>query len=174
MLKSRLETILEQTGAIPLGVYECPVPYKRLLSPALMGWMVGTGRFVYHKDTSCHSASMEKKIAATTGSNLLFMNADTTTALDSLDAGGDGLSPISANFYPELYTYLLTEYRNNGRTETRKPLPRLAHPYGPHHAYLLPLLRQVVPQRTRPPHHHPHPHPYRDDAASGPTSGSRP
>ncbi|MBU1821151.1 MAG: dihydrodipicolinate synthase family protein [Bacteroidetes bacterium] len=116
-LKSRLETILEQTGDIPLGVYECPVPYKRLLSPALMGWMVSTGRFVYHKDTACHSGQMAKKIAATTGSNLLFMNADTTTALDSLDAGADGLSPISANFYPELYTYLLTEYRKNGRTE---------------------------------------------------------
>ncbi len=72
---------------------------------------------MYHKDTSCHSASIEKKRAATTGSNLLFMNADTATALDSLEAGADGLSPISANFYPELYTYLMNEYRNNGKTE---------------------------------------------------------
>ena len=117
ILKSRLETILERTGTIPLGVYECPVPYKRLLSPALMGWMADTGRFVYHKDTSCHSEQMAKKIATTKDSNLLFMNADTTTVLDSLDAGADGLSPISANFYPELYTYLLAEYRTNGRTE---------------------------------------------------------
>ncbi|MPR33150.1 dihydrodipicolinate synthase family protein [Salmonirosea aquatica] len=115
--KNRLEQILDQTDGIPLGLYECPVPYKRLLSPGLMQWLVSSGRFVYHKDTSCHSASIQKKREATQGSNLLFMNADTATALDSLEAGADGLSPISANFYPELYTYLMKQYREHGKTD---------------------------------------------------------
>ncbi len=115
--KNRLEQILAQTHGIPLGLYECPVPYKRLLSPGLMQWLVSSGRFVYHKDTSCHSATIQKKREATRGSNLLFMNADTATALDSLEAGADGLSPISANFYPELYTYLMDEYHEHGKTD---------------------------------------------------------
>ncbi|TDB61784.1 dihydrodipicolinate synthase family protein [Arundinibacter roseus] len=117
IFKTRLEQILRQTEGIPLGLYECPVPYKRLLSAELMQWLVATDRFVYHKDTACHSGQIERKRAATAGSSLLFMNADTATALDSLTAGGDGLSPISANFYPELYTYLLQEFQANGRTE---------------------------------------------------------
>jgi len=115
--KTRLEKILAQTENIPLGLYECPVPYKRLLSPDLMKWLTSSGRFVYHKDTSCHSPSIQKKREATLGSNLLFMNADTATALDSLEAGADGLSPISANFYPELYTYLMKEYQAHGKTD---------------------------------------------------------
>lgn len=36
IFKTRIESILKQTGDIPLGLYECPVPYKRLISPSLM------------------------------------------------------------------------------------------------------------------------------------------
>ena len=117
VLKQRLEQILEQTGTIPLGVYECPVPYKRLLSPSLMTWMASTNRFVYHKDTSCNSPAIYRKAEAVKGTAFGLYNADTTTALDSLDAGFRGISPISANFYPEPYSYLLKEYQANGRTD---------------------------------------------------------
>ncbi len=154
IFKQRLETIFEQTGSIPLGIYECPIPYKRLLSPDLMRWMVSTGRFVYHKDTCCHSASLQKKIAATENSNLLFMNADTTTALDSLEAGADGVSPISANFYPELYTYLLREFRKNGRTEELNQLhamltlmDRTTHTFYPYSAKMF-LKERGLPITT--------------------------
>ncbi len=44
VLKSRLEKIMNATGNIPLGVYECPVPYKRLLSTEMLKWMASTGR----------------------------------------------------------------------------------------------------------------------------------
>ncbi len=118
ILKSRLEAIMARTGDIPLGVYECPVPYKRLLSPDIMTWMAVTGRFVYHKDTSCHSGAIHRKAQAVAGSNFGFYNADTATALDSLDSGARGISPISGNFYPELYTHLLKLYRSIGRTES--------------------------------------------------------
>lgn len=118
ILKARLEQIVAQTGSIPLGVYECPMPYKRLLSPSLMAWMASTGRFVYHKDTSCNSPAIVRKAEAVSGTGFGLYNADTTTALDSLDAGFRGISPISANFYPEPYSYLLKEYWANGRTES--------------------------------------------------------
>lgn len=122
ILKARLEQIMAETGNIPLGVYECPVPYKRLLSPAIMQWMAATERFIYHKDTSCNSLSLAKKAFAVEGTNFGVYNADTSTALDSLDSGSRGISPISANFYPEPYSYLLKEYFTNGRT---KELDRL-------------------------------------------------
>ncbi|WP_128545159.1 dihydrodipicolinate synthase family protein [Larkinella soli] len=154
VLMHRLEQILNGTGTIPLGVYECPVPYKRLLSPALMGWMAATGRFLYHKDTSCNSGTLDRKIRAVAGSNLGFFNADTATALDSLDSGADGLSPISANFYPELYSYLLREYRSGGRTDALNRLhafltmmDRTTHNFYPYAAKVF-LQRRGLPIQT--------------------------
>ncbi|CAH0994798.1 4-hydroxy-tetrahydrodipicolinate synthase [Emticicia aquatica] len=117
ILKTRIEKLMSETGNIPLGVYECPIPYKRLLSPAMMQWLASTGRFIYHKDTSCNSVSLQQKSEVVKDTNFGLYNADTTTALDSLDFGSRGISPISANFYPEPYSYLLKEYFTHGRTE---------------------------------------------------------
>ena len=52
-----------------------------------------------------------------------FFNADTPTALVSLKNGGAGLSPISANFYPELYVELIRRVNNPG---SEKELNRLS------------------------------------------------
>ena len=141
VLKWRLEQLLELTADIPLGVYECPIPYKRLLSPALMTWMAETGRFVYHKDTSCNSPAIYRKADAVKDTGFGLYNADTTTALDSLDAGFRGISPISGNFYPEPYSYLLREYWANGRTDELNQLhalltmmDRVTHNYYPYAA----------------------------------------
>jgi 4-hydroxy-tetrahydrodipicolinate synthase len=116
VLKDRIEQIMEKTGDIPLGLYECPAPYKRLVSPGLMKWLADSGRFLYHKDTSCHSGSIGQKVQAIEGSMFGLYNADTPTALDSLEQGARGISPISANFYPELFTYLLGKFYDSGRT----------------------------------------------------------
>ena len=154
VLKARLETIMTQTGDIPLGVYECPIPYKRLLSPTLMRWMASTGRFVYHKDTSCHSGAIHHKAQAVLDTIFGFYNADTTTALDSLDSGARGISPISGNFYPELYSYLLKQYREKGRTESLNQLhalltmmDRVTHVFYPYAAKLF-LQRRGLPIET--------------------------
>ena len=143
ILKARLEQIMAETGTIPLGVYECPIPYKRLLSPSIMQWMASTERFIYHKDTSCNSLALERKATSVKGTNFGVYNADTSTALDSLDSGSRGISPISANFYPELYTYLLNEYFANGRTESLNRLhafltmmDRVTHSFYPYSAKL--------------------------------------
>jgi 4-hydroxy-tetrahydrodipicolinate synthase len=143
VLTTRLEQIMAKTGNIPLGVYECPVPYKRLLSPAMMQWMASTERFIYHKDTSCNSLALERKAAAVKGTTFGVYNADTSTALDSLDSGSRGISPISGNFYPEPYSYLLKEYFVNGRTEKLNRLhafltmmDRVTHTFYPYSAKL--------------------------------------
>ena len=45
--------LLKQTDKVPIGFYECPVPYKRVLKPIQLQRFVETGRVIYHKDTSC-------------------------------------------------------------------------------------------------------------------------
>ena len=114
--KKNVELILQQTNDIPLGLYECPYPYKRLLSPAMMKWLADTGRFYYHKDTSCNLESIKDKLDAITGSRLALYNANTTTALLSLHYGATGISPIGANLYPELYSYLIDHFIREGYT----------------------------------------------------------
>ena len=110
VLKRRLEEIMEKTGNIPLGLYECPVPYKRVISPDMMQWLASTDRFWYHKDTTCDNMAIKKKLDKILGSNFHLYNADTPSALQSLKDGGKGISPISGNFYPELYGHFLKLY----------------------------------------------------------------
>ncbi len=121
ILKRRIEEIMEETGNIPLGLYECPVPYKRVISPDMMQWLAQTGRFWYHKDTTCDAGAIKKKLDKIKGSNFQLYNADTPSALESLRDGAMGISPISGNFYPELYGHFLKLFRS-GHTEALEHL----------------------------------------------------
>lgn len=112
VLKKRTEQVLKLTGNIPLGIYECPYPYKRLISPKMMRWLGETGRFFYHKDTSCDPTAIISKLKAVNDTPFAFYNADTPTALMSLQNGAAGISPIGANLYPELYNTLIDQYHN--------------------------------------------------------------
>jgi 4-hydroxy-tetrahydrodipicolinate synthase len=114
LLRDRLERLLELTDPIPLGLYECPSPYKRLLSPELMGWAGHTGRFRYHKDTACEPAAIRAKLDAIRNTPLGLYNAHTPTALDSLGHGAAGVSPIAANYYPELFAWLCQHFVDRG------------------------------------------------------------
>lgn len=124
LLKRRIEEIMAETSNIPLGLYECPVPYKRLISPDLMAWLSATGRFYYFKDTSCDNAAIRQKLHAVSGSFQLY-NADTPSALQSLRDGAMGISPISGNFYPELYGHFLKLYRQQRNEELEQLNTRL-------------------------------------------------
>lgn len=147
VFKKRIDLLLQQTGDIPLGLYECPDPYKRLLSPAMMKWLGETGRFFYHKDTSCDLEAIKAKVKAIEGTQLSFYNADTPTALASIENGASGISPIGANFYPELYTFLISQFNSNRKSEALAHLnaqldvmDTLVHRYYPFSAKL--FLRQ--------------------------------
>jgi 4-hydroxy-tetrahydrodipicolinate synthase len=109
-LEKRFVRLMELTGDIPLGLYECPAPYHRLLSPALLGRLAQTGRFLYHKDTCSDPHPIRAKLLATAGTPLGFFNANTPTLLMSLQNGAAGFSPIGANYYPNLYVRLLNAF----------------------------------------------------------------
>ena len=92
--------------AVHLGAYECPTPYKRLMSPEMIHHIAETNRFYFLKDTSSDAATIREKLAAIEGTNLKLFNANTTTLLQSMRDGAPGYSGIMANFHPELYVWL--------------------------------------------------------------------
>eukprot|EP00043_Microstomoeca_roanoka_P010331 m.98162 g.98162 ORF g.98162 m.98162 type:complete len:318 (+) comp14859_c0_seq3:58-1011(+) len=108
--KQNVQKLLDLTGDVPLGLYECPKPYHRLLSPELLAWTASTGRFYFHKDTCCETKPIKAKLLCL--QNLpqdvpfKFYNANVATLLMSVRAGGNGFSGISANFYPHLLVWL--------------------------------------------------------------------
>jgi len=103
---SQINRILELTEDIPLAIYEAPTPYHRLMPPETLRELAWTGRFFFHKDTSCDVAMVRKKVDAVSGTPLRFFNAHTPSLLESLRAGVAGYSGVGTNFYPEVYAEL--------------------------------------------------------------------
>ena len=106
------EGIMNKTGDIPLGIYECPSPYKRLIGPDILDQLQKTGRFLYFKDTTCDAELVAQKIAIASHSDLGIYNAHSPDVLHSIRHGGAGMSCIAGNFYPELFSYLWRNGRN--------------------------------------------------------------
>lgn len=107
--RTNVQKLLDLTGDIPLGLYEVPVPYHRLLSAETLQWCGSTGRFWFHKDTCCKTKPIMDKISALQAlpnSSFKFYNANIATLLFSINKGGHGFSGISANFYPQLLVWL--------------------------------------------------------------------
>ncbi len=97
---------------VALGFYECPYPYKRLLTPDTIKWCADTGRFYFLKDTCCDMEQIQKKLDVIQGTNLKLYNANTTTLLESLRAGAAGFCGVMDNFHPALYTWLCENYED--------------------------------------------------------------
>ena len=98
---------------IKLGLYECPYPYKRLVTPKILDWCVKTGRFHYMKDTSCDSNVIAERNKQLDGSGFKLLNANCQTLLDSLQSGGFGYCGIMGNFHPALYVWLCNNFEKN-------------------------------------------------------------
>ncbi len=95
---------------IKLGIYECPKPYKRLLTERILQWCRKTGRFAFIKDTCCDPDMLAERLALLNGSGIKLFNANAQTLLHSLQHGAAGYSGIMANFHPELYHWLFSHF----------------------------------------------------------------
>lgn len=104
---------------ISLGLYECPYPYKYIVSPELLRWCAQTGRFAFLKDTCCDIDLIKEKLQYITGTNMKLYNANSATLLESLRLGCAGYSGVMANFHPQLYRRLVNECTYN-TTEIQK------------------------------------------------------
>jgi len=109
----RIFKLFDLTGKIPLGFYECPQPYKRLLSAEQLEKFVATGRIIYHKDTCLDIEMVKDKLKVTNGIDAFGLyDAYAVNAIASLKAGAAGLSCIQGNFFPELIVWLCNYFDN--------------------------------------------------------------
>jgi 4-hydroxy-tetrahydrodipicolinate synthase len=114
ILLANFDKMFRLTNSIPLGMYECPAPYKRIIGADVFRKLVAAGRMVYHKDTSITHENVKAKLdlLKEAGSDLEFYDAHTPNAMFSLQQGARGMSSISGNFYPEVMVWM-TEHANN-------------------------------------------------------------
>lgn len=109
-LIARMKTILDAIPGITFGMYECPYPYKRMLTPKVLEAMAETGRFTFIKDTCCDAELIAERIKLLDGRIQLF-NANCATALETFESGADGFSGIMANYHPDLLVWLYENFR---------------------------------------------------------------
>lgn len=96
------EKVLSQLDpAIDMGIYECPHPYKRLLSPQVLKYLADTGRFYFMKDTCCDADEIRRRLDILKGTSFGLYNANSATLLETLQAGAAGFSGVMANMHPE-------------------------------------------------------------------------
>ena len=98
---------------IPLGFYECPYPYKRILSKPILEFCKELDRFYFLKDTSCDIENIREKVEILKGSNMKLYNANTATLLESLEEGGHGYSGVMANMQCDLYAWLTENFKTS-------------------------------------------------------------
>lgn len=98
---------------ILLSMYECPLPYHRLLSEEALAWAAESGRFCFMKDTCCNIETIRRRLDIVRNSPLQLLNANTQTLLASLQAGMEGFCGIGANYMPELYAWLCKNHSDH-------------------------------------------------------------
>lgn len=114
----RVFKLLDDTDQIPLGFYECPVPYKRVLTPEQLALFVNTGRVIYHKDTCLDLESVAAKNKACSNVKKFGLyDAYMGHAVNSLKAGSAGLSCIQGNFFPDIIVWLCNNYDTAEKSE---------------------------------------------------------
>ena len=100
---------------LPLGLYECPAPYRRLLSDDEFLLCRDTGRFCVLKDVSCNLATVARRARLAAGTSLAVINANAAIAWQAMLQGSRGFSGVFTNFHPDLYAWL---YRRDGHDAT--------------------------------------------------------
>jgi 4-hydroxy-tetrahydrodipicolinate synthase len=120
VLMRNFEKMFRLTGNIPLGLYECPAPYKRIITADVFKKLLSFDRLVYHKDTSIELQQVKAKLDVVQNSKtkLQFYDAHTPNAMYSLQMGARGMSSISGNFYPEILVWMCNNANNPDMAQT--------------------------------------------------------
>ena len=86
---------------VVFGIYECPLPYHRVLSIDTVAWLARTGRFAFFKETSHDLDLMAERVRVSEGTPLRVLNAGIENLAESILRGTAGLSGWIANVYPD-------------------------------------------------------------------------
>lgn len=117
MLLDRLDEIMGRSR-MNLGLYECPYPYKRLLTERVLRACAESGRFYFLKDTCCDATLIAQHIQWLKGSPMKLFNTNTTTLLQ----GAAGFSGVMANFHPRFYARLCCHPEHPGADKIQECL----------------------------------------------------
>lgn len=113
--RTNLEKLLKHLpDDLPLGLYECPSPYRRLLTDDELAFCRDTGRFVLLKDVSCNLDTVRRRAALVRGTSFAVINANAAIALEAMRQGSVGFAGVFTNFHPDLYSWL---FANRNRTD---------------------------------------------------------
>ena len=103
----KLKTALPAT--LPLGMYECSAPYRRLLADSEVRYLCDDPRFVFLKDVSCDLNTIQRRMRLAKDSALAISNANAAIAHEALKSGANGFCGVFTNFHPDLYRCLQDE-----------------------------------------------------------------
>lgn len=118
----RFDRLMTAFPEVSFGIYECPYPYKRLLSQRVLQHCADSGRILFLKDTCCDEDMLRQRLRQLGDSRLKLFNANSTTLLFSLEQGAAGFSGVMANVHCRLYRRLYDGYRE--RPEQCRELQR--------------------------------------------------
>lgn len=99
------EEFFSRYPEIDFGIYECPMPWKRLVSLDFLRETAPKGRMVFLKDTCCDYVLIRERLKAIEGTPLKLFNANAQSWFDSYCHGSAGYSGVMANFHPDLYKW---------------------------------------------------------------------
>jgi 4-hydroxy-tetrahydrodipicolinate synthase len=119
VLLRNFDKMFRLTDNIPLGLYECPAPYKRILSPEVFKSVLDSNRLVYYKDTSIAHEKIKAKLdilKTVKSKRFEFYDAHTPNAMSSLREGAKGMSSIAGNFYPEILVWMCNNATDPSKT----------------------------------------------------------
>ena len=113
-LRHRLAAFTAMTADIPLGLYECPQPYHRLVDLETLSECTKNNRYRYLKETSAEASLIRKKNAIARSSRLSIFDAYLLGIDDFYQAGGRGMSPIAANYLPRIFSEYHKSFIDDG------------------------------------------------------------
>ncbi|NEX45418.1 dihydrodipicolinate synthase family protein [Pseudotabrizicola algicola] len=114
LFRARLDDLLTALPSdLSLGLYECPAPYRRLLTDDEVSWCAQSGRFAFLKDVTCDLDHVKRRLALVKGTPLAINNANAAIAWPAIQAGGHGFSGVMNNFHPDLYRWLIDHGRGH-------------------------------------------------------------
>lgn len=135
-LIANLEWLLARLDpSTPLGIYECPLPYKRILSDEVFRFILETDRFTFLKDTCCDLGRIRSRLRLAGGTGFRLFNAHAETLVASLEAGAAGYSGVHANCSIELLSRICAQWKSPGLNPADHDLLMRIAAFCPNHLY---------------------------------------
>lgn len=105
VFEANAREIFDKFPEIDFGIYECPMPWKRLVTTEFLKKIAPEGRMVFLKDTCCDYELIRQRLKAVEGTPLKIFNANAASWYDSYCHGSAGYNGIMANYHPDIYKW---------------------------------------------------------------------